>query len=166
MKNKTNILFKTLYGFLMTVLGFSSCDSINDIIEPRAEYGQPHAEFKLVGEVKSSEGKPVKGVRVIVKPYVEGTAQEILDWNRDTLFTDAEGKFSKDKLKHTWPSKMKGSTIIFEDVDGPENGGEFEPLTMNDKEFSVEQISEGHGNWYDGVYLVTANAIMSPKKND
>lgn len=32
MKNKINILFKTLYGFLMTVLGFSSCDSINDII--------------------------------------------------------------------------------------------------------------------------------------
>ena len=147
----------------MTILGFSGCDGI---FETPVEYGQPYAEFKLVGEVKSEEGKPIKGIRVIVKPYIAHTEQQYLDWYRDTLFTDAEGKFSKEKLKHTWPNEMNGSTIIFEDIDGPENGGEFVPKTLNDKEFTVEQVKKGSGNWYDGDFLVTANATLSPKKQD
>ena len=163
MKQRINNWAKLLYGFLMTILGFSGCEGI---FETRAEYGQPYAEFKLVGEVKSEEGKPIKGIRVIVKPYIAYTEQQYLDWNRDTLFTDAEGKFSKEKLKHTWPNEMKGSTIIFEDIDGPENGGEFVSKTLNDKEFTVEQVKKGSGNWYDGDFLVTANATLSPKKQD
>lgn len=163
MKHRINNWAKLLYGFLMTILGFSGCDGI---FETPVEYGQPYAEFKLVGEVKSEEGKPIKGIRVIVKPYIAHTEQQYLDWYRDTLFTDAEGKFSKEKLKHTWPNEMKGSTIIFEDIDGPENGGEFMSKTLNDKEFTVEQVKKGSGNWYDGDFLVTANATLSPKKQD
>ena len=163
MKQKINNWAKLLYGFLMTILGFSGCDQLFDT---PVEYGQPYSEFKLVGEVKSTEGKPIKGIRVIVKPYVEHTEQSILDRDRDTLYTDADGKFSKDKLKHTWPNQMKGSTILFEDIDGPENGGEFESKTLNDKGFTVEQIKKGDGRWYDGDYLVTANVTMSQKKQD
>ncbi len=163
MKQRINNWAKLLYGFLMTILGFSGCESI---FETTVEYGQPYSEYKLVGEVKSTEGKPVKGIRVIVKPYVENTSQEVLDWDRDTLYTDADGKFSKDVLKHTWPNKMKGSTIVFDDIDGPENGGEFESKTLTDKEFTVEQMKKGDGRWYDGDFLVTANTTLSPKKQD
>ena len=166
MKQRISTWTKLLYGFLMTILGFSGCDSIEDIFIPKEEYGMPYAEFKLVGEVKSSEGKPIKGIRVIVKPYVASTEQQILDRRRDTLFTDSEGKFSKEKLKHTWPNEMKGSTIVFEDIDGPENGGEFESKTLSDKDFSVEQVKKGEGHWYDGDFIVTANATLSPKKKD
>lgn len=163
MKQRINNWAKLLYGFLMTILGFSGCDHFENTM---AEYGQPYAEFKLVGEVKSEEGKPIKGIRVIVRPFVEHTSQEVLDWHRDTLYTDADGKFSKESLKHTWPNEMKGSTIIFEDIDGPENGGEFVSKTLNDKEFTVEQVKKGSGIWYDGDFLVTANATLSPKKQD
>ena len=163
MKQRINNWAKLLYGFLMTILGFSGCDHFENTME---EYGQPYAEFKLVGEVKSEEGKPIKGIRVIVKPYIAHTEQQYLDWNRDTLYTDADGKFSKESLKHTWPNEMKGSTIIFEDIDGPENGGEFESKTLTDKEFTVEQMKKGDGNWYDGDFLVTANTTLSPKKQD
>ena len=155
-----------LYGFLMTILGFSGCGKLSHENNYIVEYGQPYAEFKLVGEVKSSEGKPIKGIRVIVKPYVASTEQQILDRRRDTLFTDSEGKFSKEKLKHTWPNEMKGSTIVFEDIDGPENDGEFESKTLSDKDFSVEQVKKGEGHWYDGDFIVTANATLSPKKKD
>lgn len=163
MKQRINNWAKLLYGFLMTILGFSGCDRIFETTE---EYGQPYSEFKLVGEVKSTEGKPIKGIRVIVKPYVDHTSQEVLAWNRDTLYTDADGKFSKESLKHTWPNQMKGSTIVFDDIDGPENGGEFESKTLTDKEFTVEQMKKGDGNWYDGDFLVTANTTLSPKKQD
>ena len=163
MKNKINILFKTLYGFLMTVLGFSSCDSINDIIEPRMEYGQPYAEFKIVGEVKSQSGKPLKGIRVTVNPR---NSDEHGRYYSDTLFTDSDGKYSKARLKHTWPDELKDAVITFEDIDGTENGGEFESVILKKGNFTVERVKKGSGNWDSGGYLVTADATMTEKKED
>ncbi len=68
MKHRINNWAKLLYGVLMTILGFSGCEGLFDT---RVEYGQPHAEFKIVGEVKSQAGKPLKGIRVVVRPTIE-----------------------------------------------------------------------------------------------
>ena len=161
MKQKINNWTKLLYGFLMTILGFSGCN----IIEfGRVEYGQPHAEFKIAGEVKSQDGTPLKGIRVTIDP--QPSNPDYSRYSSDTLFTDADGKYSKDRLKYGWPDEMKEAEISFEDIDGPENGGEFETMKLTSGEFSVKQIKKGEGNWYAGVYSVTANATLSPKKKD
>ena len=160
MKQKINNWTKLLYGFLMTILGFSGCD----ILEHRVEYGQPNAEFKIAGEVKSQDGTPLKGIRVIINP--QPSNPDYSRYRSDTLFTDADGKYSKDRLKYDWPDEMKEAEISFEDIDGPENGGEFETVKLSSGEFSVKQIKKGVGNWNEGVYSVTANATMSPKKKD
>lgn len=159
MKHRINNWAKLLYGFLMTILGFSGCEGLYDT---RVEYGQPHAEFKIVGEVKSQAGKPLKGIRVVVRPTIE-------EWGlhqSDTLFTDAEGKYSKDRLSYDWPDELKDAVISFEDIDGPENGGEFETVKLKSGEFSVKQVKKGSGNWDHGDYLITADASMNPKKQD
>jgi len=165
MKQRINNWTKLLYGFLMTILGFSGCDALEDILLPKEEYGMPYAEFKIVGEVKSSEGKPIKGIRVIVNPRKD-EPEEYSKWYKDTLYTDAEGRFSKDILNHTWPDELTNAVIYFDDVDGPGNGGEFESVKLGSGDFSVEKIKKGSGNWDSGDYLVTANVTMSPKKQD
>ena len=165
MKQRISNWTKLLYGFLMTMLGFSGCDAIEDIFIPKEEYGMPYAEFKIVGEVKSTDGKPIKGIRVIVNPR-KNEPEESARWYQDTLFTDASGSFSKDILKHTWPDELKDAVITFDDVDGSENGGEFESTSLQNGNFAVEKVKKGSGNWDSGDYLVTANTTMSPKKQD
>ena len=161
MKQRINNWTKLLYGFLMTILGFSGCN----IIEfGRVEYGQPNAEFKIAGEVKSQDGTPLKGIRVTIDPQPSNPDHS--RYSSDTLFTDADGKYSKDRLKYGWPDELKEAEISFEDIDGPENGGEFETVILKSGEFSVKQIKKGSGNWYEGAYRITANATMSPKKKD
>lgn len=164
MKQRINNWAKLLYGFLMTILGFSGCDDVFNIIEPKAEYGQPSADFKIVGEVKSQAGKPLKGIRVVVNP--RNSDPEWARYESDTLYTDAEGKYSKDRLKYGWPDEFKDAVITFEDIDGAENGGEFEAVKLKSGEFSVKQVEKGSGHWYSGVYLITADASMNPKKQD
>lgn len=150
-----------LYGFLMTILGFSGCEHI---FVTTVEYGMPYAEFKVVGEVKSTEGKPIKGIRVIVNPQRDQT-DEYSKWVQDTLYTDSDGKFSKEQLKYGWPTTDKFK-VTFEDIDGPENGGEFETVALLDDGLSIKQVKKGSGNWYEGAYEITADATMSPKKKD
>jgi len=164
MKQRINNWTKLLYGFLMTILGFSGCDLDPIFGFGRVEYGQPSADFSIVGEVKSSEGKPLKGIRVIVNPERDQD-DEYSKWVQDTLFTDSEGKFSKEQLKYGWPSKDKFK-VTFEDIDGPENGGEFETVALIDEGLSIKQVKKGSGNWYEGAYRITADATMSPKKQD
>ncbi len=161
MKQKINNWTKLLYGFLMTILGFSGCNLIEF---GRVEYGQPNAEFKIAGEVKSQDGTPLKGIRVTIDP--QPSNPDYSRYSSDTLFTDADGKYSKDRLKYGWPDELKEAEISFEDIDGPENGGEFETVKLTSGEFSVNQTKKGVGNWYEGAYTVTANATMSPKKKD
>ena len=162
MKQRINNWTKMLYGFLMTILGFSGCEHI---FVTTVEYGMPYAEFKVVGEVKSTEGNPIKGIRVIVNPRKD-KSDDVAKWYQDTLYTDANGKFTKDILKYTWPDGLSDAVISFDDVDGPENGGEFESTSLQASNFTVEQLKKGDGKWNEGDYLVTANATMSPKKKD
>ena len=161
MKQRINNWTKMLYGFLMTILGFSGCEHV---INTLAEYGQPSADFSILGEVKSSEGKPIKGIRVIVNPQRDQT-DEYSKWVQDTLYTDSDGKFSKEQLKYGWPTTDKFK-VTFEDIDGPENGGEFETVALLDDGLSIKQVKKGSGNWYKGAYEITADATMSPKKQD
>jgi len=164
MKQRINNWTKLLYGFLMTILGFSGCDIDHIFGFGRLEYGEPSADFSIVGEVKSSEGKPLEGICVIVNPQRD-QPEEYSKWVQDTLFTDSEGKFAKEKLKYDWPTTDKFK-VIFEDVDGPGNGGEFETVALLEEGLSIKQVKKGSGNWYEGAYKITADATMSPKQND
>ena len=161
MKTKINTWAKALYALLMTILGFSACD---EIIEARVEYGQPHADYKLIGDVKSQDGTPIKGIRVVFNPQDNALAHP--SYVLDTLYSDSNGKFSKERLKYDWPDDLNNATITFEDIDGSDNGGEFETVSLQNGSFSVEQVKKGDGNWYHGEFLITANAVMTGKKQD
>lgn len=152
MKSALEKSWKWLLGALMSILGFSGCEEIGII---RCEYGQPHADFKLIGDVKDSKGKGIEGIRVVFRP-VENEEET---WENDTLYTDAKGHFERERLKHDWPDNAQKASIKFEDVDGSEHGS-FKTKILGSSDLTVEQAKKGDGNWYSGVYTIRAEAVL------
>lgn len=70
-------------------------------------YDEYNPQFLVSGRVVDGDGKPIEGIEV--------------SSNKWTM-TDSEGRFRLG-VSHT--------TIRIEDVDGEENGGEFEPRELN-----------------------------------
>ena len=149
MINALNKGWKWLFGSLLTLLGFSSCDRFL-----KEMYGCPYADYKLVGDVKDAKGKPIKGVRVVYTPY-----PDVPDWKdaNDTLYTDANGHFASGQLKiQDWPET---STVRFEDVDGSANGF-FKTRVLTGDDLVQEQTKKGDKSWYRGEFTIHANAVL------
>jgi putative lipoprotein (rSAM/lipoprotein system) len=119
-------------------------------------YGQPTAVFKMLGTVKNQSGKPVKGIRVVIAP-------DNNPWEYDTLYTDASGRFEKDRLKHSWPDELKYVTVRFEDVDGAENGS-YRTKELKRSDIQVKQTDKGKGAWFQGSFTATADAVLDEEK--
>ena len=144
--------WKWLLGAVLGVLGFNGCEELGIF---RCEYGQPNADFKLIGDVKDANGKGIEGIRVVFR----AVENEEETWENDTLYSDAKGHFERERLKHDWPDNVEKASIKFEDVDGSEHGS-FKTKILQRSELSVEQTKKGDGSWYSGKYTITANAVL------
>ena len=147
--------WKWLLGIFMGILGFSGCGKIGIF---RDEYGTPNADFKLIGEVKDANGKGIEGIRVVFTPHPDAP-EEQQKWQSDTLYSDVQGHFGKDRLKHDWPDGAKGSAVKFEDVDGPAHGS-FRTKVLTGSELTIEQTRKGDKHWYSGEYTIQADAVL------
>lgn len=124
--------------FLLALLGFGTIACDNDSMEDvAAEYGCPHINFSLKARVIDEAGKPIEGIEVQTKNYAFYANN----------YSDAEGNI--DLNVNMWPDT--NIDLIFTDVDGAENGGEFETLNLNIAD-KVEQVKEGSGSWYEGDF--------------
>ena len=139
--------WKWLLGALMSILGFEGCDKIFPI---RCEYGEPYADYKLIGDVKDTKGKPIKGIRVVYDRRPEE------EWGQDTLYTDEKGHFEKD-VEDVY--MFSGSLVKFDDVDGPENGS-YRSKTLTNEDLVFEQTKKGDKRWYSGAYSVHADVTL------
>ena len=155
MKSALGNGWKWLLGSLLTLLGFTGCAKIGIF---RNEYGCPNADFKLVGEVKDAKGKGIEGIRVIFKPYPldqdEGNR-----YRYDTLYSDAQGHFVKERLKYDWPDNLDQAAVRFEDVDGSAHGA-FKTQELKRSEIEIQQTKKGDKHWYSGEYTIQANAVL------
>lgn len=92
-----------------------------------------HEAASITGSISNSNGTPLEHIMVT------------LEWpggvEPNTLYTSSEGKF-----KAEIPQEIIGTentvTIRIEDIDGPDNGGEFEGLTDKVMLFQEESIKE------------------------
>lgn len=155
MKSALGRGWKWLLGFLMGILGFSGCGKI-DIF--RTEYGSPSADFKLVGEVKDAKGKGIEGIRVVFTPHPDAP-EEQQQWQSDTVYSDAQGHFGKERLKHGWPDRAEKAAVKFEDVDGSAHGS-FKTKVLTGAELTVEQTKKGDKHWYSGEFTIQADAVL------
>jgi putative lipoprotein (rSAM/lipoprotein system) len=143
---------KRFIYFLLALLGFGTiaCDngSMDDVV---AEYGCPHINFSLKARVIDEAGKPIEGIEVQTKNnafYMDN-------------YSDAEGNI--DLQVSMWPDT--NIDLIFTDVDGKENGGEFETLELNIAD-KVEQVAEGSGSWYEGGYKADLGDVVMTLKEE
>lgn len=126
-------------------------------------YGEPHADFKAIGTVSDETGKPIEGIRVAVQQHrhYENSESVIYDQNdwydNDTLFTDSKGRYVGEERFQC----AEQVTVVFEDIDGGENGGEFEKAEANPK---VTQTKKGDKNWYNGAFQAEADVVMHKVK--
>jgi len=158
MKVKLTKWYHMLLAALFTLLGFESCSGSLDGDTTPVEYGTPNISFQVKGRVRAENGANVKGIRVTTKLNRSS-------WDgRDTVYTDAEGKYTTKKLRGFTEKYLKESLVVtFEDVDGVANGGVFEKDSLKGTEATVLQKEKG-SRWYEGDFEVTADKKL--KKTD
>ena len=156
MKQKVNNLWTWILGGLLGLLGFSSCD----VIVPKCEYGTPHADYKVIGEVTDEAGKPVEGIRVVVASA--GLKHEDAQWYNDTLYTDRNGKVNETLYHFGWFGDVNKMEVELADVDGPEHGS-FETKVLKSGDFSFIQTQKGDNHWYDGEYTLEMKSKLKAK---
>ena len=145
-----DILIKAI-KWLLPLLGIAVIDSC----DMRAEYGCPHSDFEAKGVVTDEDGKGIQGIRVVISARYP--AHYTGDPITDTLWTSHNGEYNSAYAEFAYMNSVK---LEFEDVDGQENGGEFQKISV---EVPVFQVREGDGNWYGGAYEAGANVTMLKK---
>ena len=152
MKAKVRHLFEMISGAILSLLGFTSCVGLG-----RVEYGMPHANFKVMGEVKAADsGKPIEGIAV---KFHRNSKDD--DKNCPQFQTDKDGKVNETLT--LWP-EAEDIMLTFEDIDGEEHGGLFAPDTLRAKDLKIKFVEDKHSNWHRGDYDITFEAKL--KKAD
>lgn len=132
-KKKFLKLISLILGFILT-----SCDSspiINNKDDPgsgTAEYGTPSAVYKISGHVKDTQDNPIEGIQI--------------SFQHISVLTDNEGEWNIDST--TFPCWDDECELLVEDIDGPDNGGEFQDKTVD---LNLQQTEDGSG-WNDGTF--------------
>ena len=120
MRNLIYRVVRILCVSAIGLLGFSSCEEHSD------EYGTPITSFQYWGYVADEAGNPIKGINVIMSGTINGMPNvqlktESFMFDEDTSVFET-GRFSMADTHIT--------TIDFVDVDGEENGGDFQSVTI------------------------------------
>ena len=151
---------RTLLSGVLAMLGFAGCENAWNEAD---EYGSPSVDYRVIGEVTDEAGKPLSGIRVIVKDQYlynkDGDYEHTYNHEGDTVYTDAQGAFQSAKIQSGGIYQQR---VVFDDVDGEANGGEFRSVDMSIKDFDSKQIEKGDG-WYDGDYELSTKVQMKKK---
>lgn len=154
-----NILIR-IFKVALGILGVAAVDSC-DIFVTKCEYGSPHADFQAKGIVKDENNKGIEGIRVVLKGEYPNSNYSGAGPMTDTLWTDKNGSYVTESGRITDDFAYLASIKMeFEDVDGPENGGEFQKVEI---EVPVFKVKDGDGNWYQGAYEAGADITMNKK---
>ena len=152
MKAKVRHLFDMISGAILSLLGFTSCAGLGPV-----EYGSPHANFKVMGDVKAADnGKPIEGIEV----KIHRNSKDVSDYCPQ-FKTDKEGKVNETFA--LWP-EAEDIMLTFEDVDGEENGGLYAPDTLRAKDLQINFVEDKKSTWHKGDYDITFHSKL--KKAD
>ena len=132
---KQNIFIKILNS-LLVALGFSTFFSC-------CMYGTPNMDFKVSGKVTDDKANPIAGIKVSYEDR-NGIVE---------IYSAKDGSF-------TAVGNGMDARLRLEDVDGPENGGEF---VTKEELVKLEKVSDGDG-WYKGRFEAENVTIVLDKK--
>lgn len=124
----------------MTMLGFSSCENL---IEPKCEYGTPHAKYTVKGRVTNEQGVAIPGIEVVIERSGNPLSSRIDFANQ---ISGSNGEFAK-SFEYVMPEDQN-FTLNFSDIDGPANGV-YKAKTQSFKILRNE-LKGGDKSWYFG----------------
>ena len=119
---------------------------LNPVEEQECMYGTPYVEFSIKGRVTDTEERPLQGIEV----SMEDGMQKVL--------TAKDGSFNYVAGMNAFG--LKEVTLTFTDVDGEENGGDFETEVLT---IPVTQTDPGDGSWDNGDYSGEVDVVMDAK---
>ena len=133
---------RIIFGILaVAAFAFIGCDK---------QKNDPYYVLSVVGTVVDEAGEPIQGIHA----YPEGG-----DFEGRDGYTDYLGKFGG----HAYLAPRKQWTMIFEDVDGDYNGGEYERLTIDISQKVTAPIAPDEWG-YSGSGYVELGTIVLKKK--
>ena len=137
MKKPVIKFFDKIIVVLLGFLGiFSGCNR-------PVEYGTPYGDYELNGVVTDKEtSMPIPNIRIVHER------------RRDTVYTDAEGKYGFVYNGDLFDNKTFHLKIA--DIDGEENGGYFGEREMDVTFTKEDQVKPGK-DWYEGKFVKTQN---------
>ena len=147
MKVRFTRWYNALLSALLTMLGFESCSQYGP-----DEYGTPTVDYQVKGFVTDLLGTPIQGIKVRAPySYIDGSEGQ-------NVLTDENGRFELDEFH----SMLYGKLYV-EDIDGEDNGGEFQSDTIDIWDLPKKEVEKGSG-WYEGKFEVNANIRLEKKK--
>lgn len=163
-KKKWNV--GSLLSGALALLGFAGCTSGD---EPSL-YGSPSVDYRVLGTVTDTQGKPLEGIQVVVNNpdaltyYDENVGVVKVKYESgkltpDTVYTDKDGKFSSYKVKGISDFEL---VVEFQDIDGTANGGEFQLKLLTQKELDKKQLKKG-SDWYAGEFEYSKTVQLKRK---
>ena len=133
---------KRILNYLLSLLGVGVASCI-----PVAMYGAPHIEFSLSARVVDEAGDPIQGIVV--------TSKDGCHFDSKTGCSDYLGNIEA-YGSNFWPGEQY--KVVFHDIDGEYNGGEFESLELDISE-KVIQTKKGEGEWYNGSFKAEVGEV-------
>lgn len=130
----------------LSILGFTipmfGCDA------PEM-YGTPWADYEVKGKVLDADGDPIKGIKVsLIEDQYNSQSTQSLE---NGTFKVSLGTIPFDKLK-----------LTAQDIDGADNGGEFEDKTL-ELDFSKVAYTGENDGWYHGKKSLEQNIVLEEK---
>lgn len=147
MKKKLISTYGKILSWLLALLGLHGCE----MSTPVAMYGVPSATFQVKGKVTNkATNKPIEGIEISIKRAPQPLATTNANGEFDITFEEFPG------VNHV---------IFAKDIDGSDNGGEFETDSLVVNTNTMKQTEKAKSNWQQGTFeKVDANFNMHPKK--
>ena len=106
----------------------------------------------IVGNVTDTSGVAIEHIKVT------------LDWNdgafSETQYTNSDGVFTAEIWENV-EKAVRSLTVTLEDIDGEENGGDFE---TEEVEVELTQTDPGDGDWDCGEYSADDVVVVLDRK--
>lgn len=166
-----------MYGVPVRDLKVENADIAQPRVEPKADnpqeqprepqvtvYGVPTVDFAVKGKVVDSNGKPLKGVQVMLVPEeidLENIPEtpywgEMMEGAIDT--TDSQGTFEVRTTDRPWQNKH----VLVRDIDGSKNGRFVDQKV--EVEFGEPERKENSNSWRLGEKKAEVTVKMKRKK--
>ena len=120
-------------------------------------YGSPSTTYEVKGKVLDNKGNPINGIKIALQ-------DDATDPNPYQIAESQSLENGDYKIRNTIFPRSK-LYLSVEDIDGAENGGEFEEQTI-ELDFSKVEATGDKDAWYNDTKSIEKYIVMQEKTNN